>query len=86
MERTQRPRACCRHAHAIRKAFLRSADCYAHEKSRGPQRDLGFRNRSVCQSRFLANYIVLNSPVGIWPVRKASAAWARTAARSAVDL
>ncbi|BEP94839.1 hypothetical protein GmRootA79_32230 [Acidovorax sp. A79] len=32
------------------------------------------------------NYMALNSPEGIWPVRTASAAWARTAARSAVDL
>lgn len=32
------------------------------------------------------NYIALNSPDGIWPARSASAAWARTAARSAVDL
>ena len=32
------------------------------------------------------NYIALNSPWGIWPVRTASAAWARTAARSALDL
>jgi hypothetical protein len=33
-----------------------------------------------------ANYMALNSPEGIWPARRASAAWARTAARSAVDL
>jgi len=31
------------------------------------------------------NYMALNSPEGIWPVRSASAACARTAARSAVD-
>ena len=37
-------------------------------------------------SSWSANYMALNSPEGIWPVRTASAAWARTAARSAVDL
>ncbi len=31
-------------------------------------------------------YMALISPEGIWPVRTASAAAARTAARSAVDL
>ena len=34
----------------------------------------------------LRSYIALISPDGILPVRTASAAWARTAARSAVDL
>ena len=37
-------------------------------------------------SSWSTNYMALNSPWGIWPVRRASAAWARTAARSAVDL
>lgn len=32
------------------------------------------------------NYMALNSPWGILPVRRASAAWARTAARSAVEV
>ena len=31
------------------------------------------------------DHIVVNSPEGSLPVRRASAAWARTAARSAVD-
>mgnify|MGYP006195109765 CR=1 FL=1 len=37
-------------------------------------------------SSWSANYMALNSPWGIWPVRRASAAWARTAARSAVEV
>ena len=37
-------------------------------------------------SSWSTNYMALNSPWGIWPVRTASAAWARTAARSALDL
>src|SRR3990167_10450316 len=37
------------------------------------------------KSRNCVNYMALNSPWGILPKRRASAAWARTAARSAVD-
>ena len=55
-----------------------NAKCHHHGKSRNC-----FKPISAVG---LPNYMALNSPWGIWPVRRASAAWARTAARSAVDL